>query len=275
MTKYLIAFVFLLSITGLNLLFFGLKEPAQSPKVAALPQTVPSPTQASKPTSTARPSAREELKQPVELKSWKETEYDDYKVVAAPAKPQPTNANAQAQNAGQKTSKAKADQNKGSGKEFILSNGVKYVKIPFKGKHIYVSSDYYMVDGKRTPLSLKQAQKIARQHGAVLPTKEMVDAIWRHADLKLKPQPLDPGPLMTQPVYFNKHNRMIEQQINNRSYQLVAGHKKDIIRPQRQGRVTIYGWHRTNGQPIQPPSNVHDDDYTDYSNCLRLVKLHS
>jgi hypothetical protein len=66
---------------------------------------------------------------------------------------------------------------------------------------------------------------------------------------------------------------MIEQQIKNRSFDLVAGHKKDIIKPRRSGRVTIYGWHKLNGHPIQPPSNVHDDDYEDYANCLRLVKL--
>ena len=103
----------------------------------------------------------------------------------------------------------------------------------------------------------------------------MVDAIWKHADLKLQPHPLKAGPLMTQPVYYFKHNDIIEKQIKKRPFDLVAGHKKDIIRARRKGRVTIYGWHRLNGKPIQPPSNVHDDDYDDYSNCLRLVKLHS
>ncbi|MBF0255524.1 MAG: hypothetical protein HQL47_03480 [Gammaproteobacteria bacterium] len=194
--------------------------------------------------------------EPEKLIVWRETEYADGDYVKV-EKPAPKTV----------------IKSRKPAKETIVSNGIKYVKIPFKDKYIYVSSDYYKVGGVRKPLSLKEAQRVARQHGAVLPTQEMVDAIWRHADLKLKPIPLQAGPLMTQPVYYLKHNSLIERQINNRSYDLVAGHKKDIIRPQRQGRVTIYGWHRLDGVPIQPTSNVHDDDYDDYSNCLRLVKL--
>ncbi|MEO5342302.1 MAG: hypothetical protein H7842_02995 [Gammaproteobacteria bacterium SHHR-1] len=275
MTKYSLLFVLVLGLTGLNIHYFGLKDgntakpPLPNP-IAQLPDPPRLARQDAPATLNNRtaPDLEQTTEDAFELRTWKETEYDNYRIVKAkPIKPETPDSPRQ-----KRPERATASAPKG---DFIVTNGIKYVKIPFNGKHIYVSSDYYMVDGKRTPLTLKQAQRIARKHGAVLPTKEMVDAIWRHADLKLKPQPLKPGPLMTQPVYFNKHDRMIEQQINNRSYRLVAGHKKDIIRPQRQGRVTIYGWHRPNGQPIQPPSNVHHDEYTDYSNCLRLVKLHS
>jgi len=37
------------------------------------------------------------------------------------------------------------------------------------------------------------------------------------------------------------------------------------------GRVAIYGWHRTNGRPIQPLSTVHGARYADYSHGVRLV----
>lgn len=37
------------------------------------------------------------------------------------------------------------------------------------------------------------------------------------------------------------------------------------------GRVAIYGWHRSNGSPIQPLSTVHGEYYADYSHGIRLV----
>jgi hypothetical protein len=275
MTKYGLFFVVFLLVTLANVYFFGLRQPpeAQSPLVREQVKSPPARADERLAAGTARTeslkSTRIEPVQPVEMRVWRETEYtaSAYSIPAKPAERQ------RAKPAGKKPAKPAKGAKVAS--QAVVSNGIKYVKIPFKGKYIYVSTDYYMVDGVRTPLSLKQAQKVARKYGAVLPTREMVDAIWRHADLKLKPQPLQAGPLMTKPVYYFKHNAMIEKQINNREYRLVAGHKKDIIRPQRKGRVTLYGWHRLNGVPIQPPSNVHDDDYGDYSNCLRLVRLPS
>jgi hypothetical protein len=35
--------------------------------------------------------------------------------------------------------------------------------------------------------------------------------------------------------------------------------------------VAIYGWHRSNGDPIQPLSTVHGEYYADYSHGIRLV----
>lgn len=150
---------------------------------------------------------------------------------------------------------------------------MKFVKIPFNGQEIEVSSDYYMENGIRMPLDVPRALEIARIHNAVLPTKEIVDAIWRAADLKLLPTPLPPGPDMTKFAYFKRHNDLIEEQISNSTFTLIAGHKKDILQPMRSGRVTIYGWHRANGTPIQPVSNVHGAYYADYSHGLRLVRL--
>jgi hypothetical protein len=237
MSKYFLTFILLVSITISNIFFFGFKGTHEQQPVLVQKQ-VQNPTI--------------EHAAPVKLRVWKEAEYH-----------KSNNTDSEKPN------------NKKSTKPSMVSKGIKYVKIPFNGKYIYVSSDYYTENGVRKPLSLKQAQQIARQYGAVLPTKEMVDAIWKYADLKLEPLPLKAGPLMTKPVYYIKHNELIEKQINKRSYDLVAGNKKDIIRPQREGRVTLYGWHKLNGVPIQPTTNVHDDNYVDYSNCLRLVKLQS
>lgn len=150
---------------------------------------------------------------------------------------------------------------------------MKFVEVPFYGNTIVVSSDYYMEDGVRTPLSYPDALDVVKEYGCRLPTPEEVDAIWAAADLKLKPIFMTPGPQMTSPDYFIRHSRMIDEQIDGREFNLVAGHKKDIVQQQRKGRVTIYGWHTIDGAPIQPVSSVHGDYYYDYSHGVRLVKV--
>jgi hypothetical protein len=70
---------------------------------------------------------------------------------------------------------------------------------------------------------------------------------------------------------------LIEEQLGSaRRGGLVAGHKKDVVVSnrlgEREGRVAIYGWHYTSGQPIQPLSIVHGENYLDYSHGVRLVR---
>jgi hypothetical protein len=148
-----------------------------------------------------------------------------------------------------------------------------FIKITFQGKEVEVSTDYYMENGIRMPVDVPKALEIARRFNAQLPTKELVDAIWSAADLKLNPITMPPNAEMTKLSAFRKHHDLIEKQIAGRSFKLVAGHKKDLLQPQRQGKVTIYGWHRSNGRPIQPVSNVHGAYYADYSHGLRLVRF--
>lgn len=148
-----------------------------------------------------------------------------------------------------------------------------FVAVPFKDTYICVAPDYYQEDGVRRSLTVSEALSIAREHNAIIPTAEMVDAIWKHADLKLKPHPLPPGPQMTTESYLRQHNEIVDKQIGDQTFQLIAGHKKDIIQSRKAGRVTIYGWHRLDGRPIQPPSSVHGENYKDYSHGLRLVRL--
>ena len=38
------------------------------------------------------------------------------------------------------------------------------------------------------------------------------------------------------------------------------------------GHVAIYGWHRTNGEPIQPLYLGHSAGYADYSHGIRLIQ---
>ena len=52
-------------------------------------------------------------------------------------------------------------------------------------------------------------------------------------------------------------------------------HKKDIVLTKRllrqSDRIAIYGWHRAEGDAIQPVSTVHGARYADYSHGVRLV----
>jgi len=141
-----------------------------------------------------------------------------------------------------------------------------------------VMPDYLSIgtdeDFVRMPLTPHVAQHIADIWGCVLPTRKMVDLIYQHADVKLKPQP------MTQDresfATFLEHDRLIQQQWDNRlPNQLVAGIKKDVVITNRlaekPGRVAIYGWHQPNGEPIQPLTTVHVEGYVDYSHGIRFV----
>lgn len=148
-----------------------------------------------------------------------------------------------------------------------------FIPIEYRGLILCVSADYYKERGIRLPVTLDKAKEIAKRENAFLPTPDIVDAIWAQADIRLKPIPLPPGPEMTTKAYFERHNSLIEKQLNNTLTKglLIAGHKKDIVQPQQPGKVTIYGWHQLNGEPIQPVSNAHHSVYVDYSHGLRLV----
>jgi len=145
---------------------------------------------------------------------------------------------------------------------------------------VRVAIDYAAIgsddDFVRIPMSPITAQRLADLAGYVLPTKKLVDAIYRSAVVKLAPSPLPPGPQMMSNDYYRRHHEAIEKQRAGRtSGELVAGHKKDVVLTkrlvQRPDRVAIYGWHRLDGRPIQPLSLVHEAGYADYSHGIRWV----
>lgn len=161
---------------------------------------------------------------------------------------------------------------------------VSWKEVLIEGDWFEVSCDYWMMDSIRWPVDYPTALSIAKQHDAQLPTVAQVDAIWKQADIKLQPQPLNPANTgdpdfyeggMTKQENFKKHDELIDRQLRNYNLEgkLIAGHKKDIVRPATKGRVAIYGWHYRDGKPIQPYSNVHGEYYRDYSHGLRLVRL--
>jgi hypothetical protein len=149
----------------------------------------------------------------------------------------------------------------------------------------YVTPDYLAIgsddDYFLAPISPGAAQIIADALRCSLPTRKMVDDIYRSAQLKLAPSPIPPTPAMTTVTVFNNHNEIIRTRRteflpNFPLGTLIAGHKKDVVispkLPKARGKVAIYGWHEATGKPIQPLYLGHNDSWVDYSQCTRLVQ---
>jgi hypothetical protein len=122
-----------------------------------------------------------------------------------------------------------------------------------------------------TPLA---AQKIADSLNCFLPTRKMVDDIYKAAKIKLEPVPMfafrDSTPTMWH------HHLIIEGQRKGRKG-LIAGIQKDVVisgkisRDPKPDRVAIYGWHKLDGGPIQPLYTGHIYWWVDYSQGIRLI----
>ena len=144
----------------------------------------------------------------------------------------------------------------------------------------FVAPDYLAIgsddDYFSTPLTPYTAQKVADLVGCTLPTPKMVDDIYRVAAVKLTPSPIPPTPAMTTIPVFLRHNQMVlAQRPEEPPGRLVAGHKKDVVIANKvfglSGKVAIYGWHRSTGDPIQPLYVGHTAAWVDYSHGIRLV----
>ena len=145
---------------------------------------------------------------------------------------------------------------------------------------VHVSPDYVSIgtddDYVRMPMSAPTAQAVADLYNCTLPRPKLVDAIWQNAHIKLAPRPLPPTSQMTSNEWYRRSNEAINEQLANQPLgRLIAGHKKDVVLTERlltnRNKVAIYGWHRTNGNPIQSLTTVHGKDYADYSHGVRLI----
>lgn len=158
--------------------------------------------------------------------------------------------------------------------EAVLSDGATHEAT------VWVMPDYLAIgsdaDYLRMPLTLPSISRICEHLDALPPTPRLVDAIWENAQRHLQPSPMPPGPQMRSSRYYLQHRMAISKQLPSADQgDLVAGHKKDVVLTNRlarkPGRIAIYGWHRTDGEPIQPLSTIHGAAYADYSHGLRLV----
>jgi len=142
----------------------------------------------------------------------------------------------------------------------------------------WVMPDYLMAgndkDFLRLPMQPLTAQRIADKLGFFLSTAKIADDVYVAAAVKLEPQPL----IEAREAFatFVHHHALIEEQRQGRPG-LIAGIKKDVIstprlfQTDRPNREALYGWHKPDGQPIQPIYTGHVDHYVDYSHGFRLV----
>ena len=127
----------------------------------------------------------------------------------------------------------------------------------------FVAPDYFAIGSDEdyflTPMTPFTAQKIADALNCSLPTRKMVNDIYSNAVVTLTPTPIPPSPSMITVPIFIQHNETVRQQRATSEFPLgalTAGNKKDVVISSRlafsPGKVAIYGWHQTNGIPIQP-----------------------
>lgn len=146
-----------------------------------------------------------------------------------------------------------------------------------------VMPDYLSIgsddDFCRIPMNPVTAQRLARLFGASMLTASLSDYIYKQSEVKLAPFNYIPVGNANELVdKFIDHNARIEEQIaeaGGKHGQLVAGIQKDVILSvriaERPDRVVIYGWHRLDGNPIQPVYSGHIWWYVDYSHGIRFI----
>jgi hypothetical protein len=142
----------------------------------------------------------------------------------------------------------------------------------------FVSPDYLSIgsndDWARIPLSPMAAQQLADSLHCFLPTRKMVNDIYAAAKVKLEPVPM--YVFRDSSITMYQHHLIIEGQRKLRKG-LIAGIKKDVVisekiyKDPKPNRVAIYGWHKLDGNPIQPLYTGHVNWYVDYSHGIRLV----
>ena len=142
----------------------------------------------------------------------------------------------------------------------------------------YVSPDYLSIgsddDWVRINITPMAAQKIADSFYCFLPTRKMVDDIYKAAAIKLEPVPMYAFRDSTPTMYH--HHLIVEGQRKLRKG-LIAGIQKDVVisgkilQDGKPDRVAIYGWHKLDGKPIQPLYTGHINWWVDYSQCIRLI----
>lgn len=160
--------------------------------------------------------------------------------------------------------------------EYIKRNKPEMTNIEIKeGENVLllsVSKDYLNINGIRASLFPRTSQTIADYYQCILPTSKIVDLIWEKSDIQLEPKSMTSNRGSIDTLIY--HNSFIEQAILGRSFNLIAGHKKDVVisaKKWKKGKVTIYGWHKLNGEVIQTLSSIHSESYKDYSHGTRLV----
>lgn len=129
------------------------------------------------------------------------------------------------------------------------------------------------------PVGIGEARDLAERLGCELPTPELVDAIWSAADLKIDPTRIiaagsghdGTAATMDSPATHAKVADELATIVHRRGpYRLLAGAFKDVV--VKDGKLGLYGWHRPDGNVVQPFFGGHALAWRDYSQALRLVR---
>lgn len=144
--------------------------------------------------------------------------------------------------------------------------------------YYFVTPDYLCIgtnnDWARIPLTPMAAQIIADSFHCFLPTRKIVDDIYKNAKIKLEPIPM--YAFRDSSVTMWQHHLIIEGQRKLRKG-LIAGIKKDVVlsgqvsRYAKPNHEAIYGWHKVDGLAIQPLYIGHVNWWVDYSHGVRLI----
>lgn len=159
--------------------------------------------------------------------------------------------------------------------EDVLSEvAEKWVEVECAGQKWLVAPDYIPHVG------IGEAERLSLAAHCELPTPELVDAIWRAADMKIDAAKMmrsdfvawSQAEMMSKRVLEDQAQR-IAKEIGGRPFKLLAGSHKDVIRT-KDGRIGIYGFHTASGRAIQGPTPYfnHTLTWADYSQGLRLCK---
>ena len=159
------------------------------------------------------------------------------------------------------------------------------------GLFVQVSGDGVKFGGVRLCCSQVAAQWVADALGALTPTAGITDAIWRAANIRLGPLPLDPNPGGNVRAWLREQDRIEAELVEARAWRaahmaprlepdLVADVGKDYVLDarllERPGQCAIYGWRSLAGVPIQSPATgaslLHRLSFYDYSHAVRVVK---
>ncbi len=148
-----------------------------------------------------------------------------------------------------------------------------------------VMSDYLSIGNEgdyiRMPMQAKTAQIVADKYDCSLPTRKMVNDIFSHAEIKVPAKPWGPpySDMDNSARYPVQNEKINKQLIGLDKTALLAGHFKDIVLTNKLApnnpnkKVAIYGWMMAGAsKPIQDlNTSSHNVDYTDYSQCIRLI----
>lgn len=144
----------------------------------------------------------------------------------------------------------------------------------------WVSPEYLTVGSDDDPLSfpldLPSAAKVALTWGCGLPTPRMVEAVHEQAHYHTEPTTLPPDFAMDGMEYLLRHRDLVRAALGVLPDPgILSGDKKDVVLTPRlidhPGKEAIFGWYRSDGEPIQPLSTWHRSTYADYSHGIRLV----